>query len=109
MTDDIEAALSLGGSRAGSPRLTVDQDSTYITNMKAIQVMLDERLLERLDATQEVKNDGRSAVLRRAVEEYLRRRARASVASQYRKAYGKGRGLGKEFAGWEEQGAWPEE
>ena len=45
--------------------------------MKAIQVMLDERLLEKLDATDEVQHEGRSAVLRRAVEAYLRQLQRA--------------------------------
>ena len=77
--------------------------------MKAIQIMVDERLLEQLDATEEVKKGGRSAVLRRAVEAYLRQRRRASIATQYRKAYRGDEGLGKEFAGWEEQGAWPDE
>jgi metal-responsive CopG/Arc/MetJ family transcriptional regulator len=77
--------------------------------MKAIQVMVDERLLARLDATDEARTEGRSAVLRRAVEAYLRQRARASIASQYRKAYRGDRGLGKELAGWEEQGVWPDE
>jgi hypothetical protein len=69
--------------------------------------MLDERLLEKLDATEEVQQEGRSAVLRRAVEAYLRQHARASIASQYRKAYRGDPRLGKEFAGWENQGAWP--
>ena len=55
--------------------------------MKAIQVMLDERLLETLDASEEVQKEGRSAVLRRAVEAYLRQRQRASIATEYRKAY----------------------
>jgi metal-responsive CopG/Arc/MetJ family transcriptional regulator len=77
--------------------------------MKAIQVMLDERLLERLDATKEVQKEGRSAVLRRAVEAYLRQHARASITAQYQTAYRGGQGLGKEFAGWEDQGAWPDE
>jgi metal-responsive CopG/Arc/MetJ family transcriptional regulator len=77
--------------------------------MKAIQVMLDEPLLEKLDATEEVQKEGRSAVLRRAVEAYLRQHARASIASQYRKAYGRGPALGKEFAGWEDQGVWPDQ
>ena len=77
--------------------------------MKPIQVMLDERLLEKLDATDEVQRDGRSAVLRRAVEAYLRQRQRASIASQYRNAYRRDRDLGKEFTGWEEQGVWPDE
>ena len=77
--------------------------------MKAIQVMLDERLLQKLDATDEVQTEGRSAVLRHAVEAYLRRRQRASIGSQYRQAYRGDTGLGREFAGWEEQGAWPDE
>ena len=77
--------------------------------MKPIQVMLDEGLLKKLDATDEVRKDGRSAVLRRAVELYLRQRQRASIASQYRKAYRRDGGLGKEFTGWEEQGVWPDE
>ena len=77
--------------------------------MKAIQVMLDERLLEKLDATDEVQKEGRSAVLRRAVEAYLRQHTRASIVSQYRKAYRGHQGLGKEFAGWEDQGVWPDE
>jgi metal-responsive CopG/Arc/MetJ family transcriptional regulator len=77
--------------------------------MKPVQVMLDERLLAQLDATEEAQRDGRSAVLRRAVEAYLRQRKRVSIATQYRKAYRGREGLGKEFAGWDEQGAWPDE
>ena len=71
--------------------------------------MLDERLLEKLDATEEVQKEGRSAVLRRAVDAYLRQHTRASIASQYRQAYRGDPGLGKEFGGWENQGAWPDE
>ena len=77
--------------------------------MKAIQVMLDERLLEKLDATEEVRKDGRSAVLRRAAAAYLGQRRRASIGAQYRKAYRRDGGLGKEFTGWEEQGTWLDE
>jgi metal-responsive CopG/Arc/MetJ family transcriptional regulator len=39
--------------------------------MKPVQIMLDEELLRRLDATPEVEREGRSAVVRRAVAEYL--------------------------------------
>lgn len=70
---------------------------------------MDERLLERLDATEEVRKEGRSAVLRRALETYLRDRRRGSIAAQYRKAYGGDKGPGKELAGWEDQGAWPDD
>jgi metal-responsive CopG/Arc/MetJ family transcriptional regulator len=77
--------------------------------MKAIQVMLDEELMARLDASEEVKAEGRSAVLRRAAAEYLDRRRRDAIADQYRKAYVGGAALGNEFEGWEDQGSWPEE
>lgn len=71
--------------------------------------MLDEDLVARLDASEEVRVEGRSAVLRRAAAEYLDRRRREAIADQYRKAYAESTGLGDEFAGWEDQGAWPRE
>lgn len=77
--------------------------------MKAIQVVLDEDLLARLDASEEVKAEGRSAVLRRAAAEYLARRRREAISDQYRKAYSDSQGLGEEYEGWENQGLWPEE
>ncbi len=69
----------------------------------------DEELLAALDADDEVKKDGRSKVLCRAAAEYLRKSRRAQIASQYRKAYADGKGLGEEFDGWESQGIWPSE
>jgi len=77
--------------------------------MKPIQVMFDEELLRELDATDEVRRDGRSAVLRRAVVDYLKRRRSAEIRDRYRAAYSSEGGLVEEFAGWEEQGTWPEE
>jgi metal-responsive CopG/Arc/MetJ family transcriptional regulator len=77
--------------------------------MKAVQVMLDERLLAELDATEEVRKEGRSAVLRRALAAYLRRRRRESIAHGYERAYRDEDGLGREWDGWEEQGVWPVE
>jgi metal-responsive CopG/Arc/MetJ family transcriptional regulator len=76
--------------------------------MKAIQITFDEDLLAELDATEEVRREGRSAVLRKAVAEYLRRRRRQVVAESYRRAYGDDRGLGEEFGRWEDQGQWPD-
>jgi metal-responsive CopG/Arc/MetJ family transcriptional regulator len=60
---------------------------TYLTHMRAIQVMMDEALLQRLDSDPEVGRRGRSAVLREAVAEYLRRRDEARLAEAYRRAY----------------------
>jgi metal-responsive CopG/Arc/MetJ family transcriptional regulator len=70
--------------------------------------MFDEPLLQRLDADEEVKRLGRSAVLRRAVLEYLKRRRSRKTAEAYRRAYATGPGLDEEFAGWDAEAAWPE-
>ena len=75
--------------------------------MKPIQILIDEPLLRRLDADPEVKEAGRSEVLRRAAAAYLRRSRARRIAEAYQKAYGEGGGLGEEWAGWEEEGAWP--
>jgi metal-responsive CopG/Arc/MetJ family transcriptional regulator len=77
--------------------------------MKAIQITLDDALLARLDADEEVRREGRSAVLRRAADEYLRRRRKRAIADQYAKAYRSDPGLGVEFSSWEDEGAWPEQ
>lgn len=77
--------------------------------MKPVQVLLDEALLEALDATSEVSREGRSAVVRRALAEYLARRRDEEIRMRYRQAYTAEGGLGSEFAGWEEQGTWSEE
>jgi len=76
--------------------------------MKPIQIMIDERLLARLDADEEVRRAGRSAVMRRAIAEYLRRKRSQRTAERYRRAYGSAPGLGEGFEGWEEEGIWPE-
>lgn len=68
---------------------------------------MDEPLLRRLDADEEVQRLGRSEVLRRAADEYLRRRRARQVTDAYRQAYGNKEGLGEEFLGWENEGSWP--
>jgi metal-responsive CopG/Arc/MetJ family transcriptional regulator len=61
-----------------------------IMYLKAIQITMDESLLKALDAEEEVRRDGRSAVLRRVVADYLRRRAEQRIDAQYRRAYASG-------------------
>ena len=77
--------------------------------MKTIQITMDEKLLAKLDADEETRRDGRSAVLRRAVADYLSRRRRITIAGAYRKAYAKKAGLAGEFGHWEDEGVWPSE
>ncbi len=75
--------------------------------MKAIQITVDDDLLRDLDASDEVKREGRSAVIRRATAAYLRRKRQTAIAAQYAKAYGSGEALGSDFEGWEDEGEWP--
>ncbi len=76
--------------------------------MKAIQIMVEEELLARLDGDEEVRRDGRSAVIRRAVAEYLRRTRARRITDAYRKAYGRRDQLDEELSGWPDEGKWPE-
>jgi len=75
--------------------------------MKPIQVLFDEPLLRRLDADHEVRTLGRSAVLRRAAAEYLRKRRARTTAEAYRRAYGSDRQRNEELQGWTDEGVWP--
>ena len=58
-----------------------------VVNMKAIQITFDEALLERLDRHPSVRERGRSAVVREAAAEYLKRRDAEDIARQYRAGY----------------------
>jgi metal-responsive CopG/Arc/MetJ family transcriptional regulator len=76
--------------------------------MKAVQIMFEEELLAELDDTAEVREKGRSAVLRELASDFLRRRRKREIDAQYERAYaGVEDPLGKDFEGWEKQGVWP--
>ena len=75
--------------------------------MKRLQIMMDESLLERLDADEEVKRDGRSAVIRRAIAEYLEQRTGRQIAESYRR--GSASGVSEELTAWVGEGTWPRE
>lgn len=78
--------------------------------MKAIQVTFDEALLERLDHLPEVRERGRSAVLREAAAAYLARKQADDITRRYREGYGEGfPPIEDELDGWSSQGVWPEE
>jgi hypothetical protein len=61
-----------------------------------------------LDRTPDVREKGRSAILRQLTDEFLRRRREEKIDAQYGRAYEKVElPLGDEVAGWEEEGVWP--
>ena len=76
--------------------------------MKAIHVSFDERLLETLDRDAEVKQNGRSAVIRWAVADYLRKKRRNAIADAYQRGYGK-HPADSDLGGWADRGTWPDE
>ena len=72
--------------------------------------MFDEDLLAALDKTAEVREKGRSAVLRQLTSAFLRQSREREIDSQYERAYTSvEEPLGKDFEGWEEEGVWPPE
>lgn len=75
--------------------------------MKAVQVLFDEELLRRLSESADVRERGRSEVVRRAVRLYLHQREREEIAERYRRAYSDTDALDEELAGWTEEGEWP--
>ena len=71
---------------------------------------MDEQLLAELDRTDEVRESGRSAVIRRLTRDFLCEQRRRHLDAQYECAYeGATHPLGEEYEGWEEEGAWPPE
>jgi predicted transcriptional regulator len=84
-------------------------ESTYSIHMKPVQIMLDESLLERLAQSDEVRERGRSQVIRQAVSEYLARREDDEITRRYREAYGDRDDLAQELDDWDEEGEWPPE
>lgn len=76
--------------------------------MKTVQVMFEEVLLTELDETVEVRELGRSAVLRQLARDFLRTRRAQAIDAQYEQAYaGVDSPLGADFEGWEDEGVWP--
>lgn len=77
--------------------------------MKPIQITFDEELLAELDERPEVRERGRSAVLREAAAEYLVKKRTEDIARQYEQAYTRAPQSEAEVAEWESVQAWSEE
>ncbi len=78
--------------------------------MKAVQINFSDGLLARFDADEEVRRRGRSEVVRRIAETYLRRREGSRIAEQYARGYGpEFPPIEKELEDWVEgETPWPD-
>jgi metal-responsive CopG/Arc/MetJ family transcriptional regulator len=79
-------------------------------SFKAVQISLDKELLDRIDARPEVKERGRSAVIREAIGLYLRAKERQAVDDSIVRIYqGEADALLGEIEDLLGTQAWPDE
>ena len=69
---------------------------------------MDDNILNDFDKDDDVRKQGRSAIFRKLASEYLRLKREKKITAFYTEAYGSpSDGLGPEYEGWEDEGAWP--
>lgn len=78
-------------------------------HMKAVQFTVDDKLLNDIDRHPETRRHGRSAFLRLAARELLRRRREAEIDAAYERAYRRHPPEEGEFFVAPEAQAWPDE
>ena len=77
--------------------------------METIQVVLDTKLLKAADQAAKKQKVNRSALIRQALQEHLRRLHVLSLEERERQAYKTHPQRASEFRVWEEAAAWPED
>ena len=77
--------------------------------METIQVVLDAKLLKAADLVAKRKKMNRSALIRRALEEHLKRLHELDLEAQDRRGYQAHPQRAEEFSVWEDVAAWPED
>lgn len=77
--------------------------------MKTIQIVLDRELLQAVDQVARRMNQNRSALVREALREHLRRLEIGREEDRDRKGYAKHAGARDESLAWEAEASWPEE
>ena len=77
--------------------------------MQTIQVVLDEKLLKAADLAAKRQKINRSALIREALKEHLRRRKALLLEERDRRGYALRPQRPQEYESWEEIAAWPED
>jgi metal-responsive CopG/Arc/MetJ family transcriptional regulator len=77
--------------------------------METIQVVLDAKLLKAADVAAKKQRTNRSALIRQALHEHLRRLHVLELEERDRRGYQAQPQRLEEYRAWEEAAAWPEE
>lgn len=77
--------------------------------METIQVVLDTKLLKAADLAAQRQKVNRSALIRQALQEHLRRLQVTALEERERRGYEARPQRAAEFRLWEEAAAWPDE
>jgi len=76
--------------------------------MQVVQIVLDKKLLHAADQAAKRTQRNRSALVRDALREHLRRLALQAKEARDRQGYARHPPAGAEAQGWESEAAWPE-
>ena len=77
--------------------------------MQIVQIVLDEKLLHAADQAAKRTGRNRSALVRDALREHLRRLELRASEARDRQGYSRQPQADAEARGWESEAAWPEE
>jgi metal-responsive CopG/Arc/MetJ family transcriptional regulator len=77
--------------------------------MRIVQIVLDNKLLHAADQAAKRTRRNRSALVREALREYLRRLELRASEARDRQGYSRQSPAGAEARGWESEATWPEE
>ena len=77
--------------------------------METVQIVLDKSLLRAADRAARSRKQNRSALVRDALRQHLRRLEAGAQEERDRQGYGKRPQLRDETLPWEEEAAWPAE
>lgn len=77
--------------------------------MQIVQIVLDKKLLQAADQAAKRTKRNRSALVRDALREHLRRLELRASEDRDRQGYSQHPQAGAETRGWESEATWPEE
>ena len=81
----------------------------YTPHMQIVQIVLDKKLLQAADQAAKRTRRNRSALVRDALREHLRRLELRAREERDRQGYSKHPQADTEVRGWEREAMWPEE